>query len=68
MKKYKNVIWIIWRTSWTWKNRGSNTNEPAFSEKNIKKGDKEISQAVISGQEPTYLSLLFMFAVEQGIV
>ena len=31
-------------------------------------GDKQTKDVLISGQDPTQLSLLFVFAFEQGIV
>lgn len=39
-----------------------------LSQKNLKKGDKQIYGVLISGQEFTDLSLLFIFAFEQGII
>ena len=37
-------------------------------QKDIKEKDKEILGVVIKAQDPTQLSLLFMFSIEQGIV
>ena len=37
-------------------------------QKDIKEGDKEIQGVEISGQDPTQVSLSFVFVVEQGII